>query len=140
MFTGNSFGKTVDILSRSMDVAVLRRSVIANNIANAETPNFKRSTVNFESQLKRALESETPSIQPEALVTDPRHMRFNVPQNYQDVGPRRVLDYLTTSKNNGNNVDIEQEMMDGQQNQMAYTLMAQAVNNEFSQINIVLRR
>ena len=41
-----------------MDVATLRRNVIANNIANANTPNFKRSDVNFESQLKRALDSE----------------------------------------------------------------------------------
>lgn len=140
MFTDNSFGKTVDLLQRTMDVSVLRRSVISNNIANAETPNFKRSTVNFESQLKRALDSENQVIQPEALVTDPRHIRFNIPQSYQDVGPKRVLDYLTTSKSNGNNVDIEQEMMDGQQNQMQYTLMAQAVNNEFNQINIILRR
>lgn len=140
MFVQNGFGKTMDILQRSMDVSVLRRSVISNNISNAETPNFKRSTVNFESQLKRVLEQEKQRIEPEALVTDPRHIRFNLSQNYQDVGPRRVLDYLTKSKNNGNNVDLEVEMMDAQQNQMMYTLMAQAVSHEFNQINMIVRR
>ncbi len=47
----------VDPERREMDVSVLRRNVIANNLANADTPNFKRSVVNFESQLKRALAS-----------------------------------------------------------------------------------
>ena len=140
MFSQNDFGKTVDILQRTMDVSVLRRSVISNNIANAETPNFKRSTVNFEAQLKRVLDGEAHQTEPEALVTDPRHIRFNIPQNYQDVSPKRILDYLTNSKNNGNNVDLEQETMDAQQNQMAYTMMAQAVQNEFATVNIILRR
>ena len=53
MFEGTSFGKTVDLLQRSMDVATLRRQVIADNIANADVPNFKRSVVDFESSLKR---------------------------------------------------------------------------------------
>ena len=55
MFINNNFGRTVDLLHRTMDVSLLRRSVIADNIANADTPNFKRSVINFESQLKRAL-------------------------------------------------------------------------------------
>ena len=58
MFLNNSFGKTVDILHRTMDAATLRQQILANNIANADTPNFKRSSLNFESELKRALESE----------------------------------------------------------------------------------
>ncbi|MDR0690236.1 MAG: flagellar basal body protein, partial [Spirochaetaceae bacterium] len=46
----NNFSKTVDMIHRAMDVNLLRRSVIANNLANAEVPNFKRSDVNFESE------------------------------------------------------------------------------------------
>ena len=45
MFLNTNFGKTVAILQRGMDVASLRREVIANNVANADTPNFKRSTI-----------------------------------------------------------------------------------------------
>ncbi len=53
--------------------------------------------------------------------------------------PRRVLDYLTESKNNGNNVDIEQEGIDSLNNQLMYTTLAQVISSEFQRVNIVLR-
>jgi flagellar basal-body rod protein FlgB len=140
MFTNTDFGKSIAILQRGMSVATLRREVIANNIANVNTPNFKRSTVNFEAQLKRALDDENTTVQPEAFVTDPRHISFDQKLNWQDVKPRRQLDYLTQSKNNGNNVDLQQELMEAEQNQMEYNLMAQAAANQFNQLNIVLKR
>ncbi len=140
MFLGSDFGKSVALLQRAMDVSVLRRQVISNNIANADTPNFKRSTVNFESELKRALDAEKEKPPLEAFTNDPRDLSFFNPPKWQDVAPRRVLDYLSQTNNNGNNVDLEQEMMDAQQNQMQYTIMAQAVSDEFNRINIVLRR
>lgn len=139
MFEGNAFGKTVDLLQRSMDVALLRRDVIADNMANSEVPNFKRSDVNFEAALKRALDSENVKPVLDLAVTDDRHMPLWRPKDYRTVEPRRVLDYLSTSKNNGNNVDPEQELMASLQNQLMYTLMAQAVNFEFQQVNLVLR-
>jgi flagellar basal-body rod protein FlgB len=139
MFESSSFGKTVDLLHRGMDVATLRRQVIADNIANSEVPNFKRSTVNFEASLKKALESE--ELEPELSMetTDPRHVKSWQPVDFRSVEPRRVLDYLTTSKNNGNNVDAEQEMMDSLSNQLLYTLQSQAINFEFNQVNLVLK-
>ncbi len=138
MFLNNSFGKTVDILHRTMDVSLLRRDVLANNIANADTPNFKRTEVNFETRLKRALESENVKPTP-AEYTHERHIPFFRPVDYRTVAPRRVLDYLTTSDNNGNNVDMEQEMMSALHNQLHYNIMVDAVSNQFRQINIVLR-
>ncbi|MEI8094062.1 MAG: flagellar basal body rod protein FlgB [Spirochaetales bacterium] len=140
MFENTSFGKTVAVLQRSLDVSSLRREVISNNIANADTPNFKRTTVNFEASLKKALDAEKVSPDLQAEVSDPRHMSFDTPTDWKSVGPTRVLDYLTQSKSNGNNVDLEEELMSAQQNQMMYTLMAQAAANEYNQINIVLRR
>lgn len=138
MFDNTTFGRTLDILHREMDVNLLRRQIIANNIANANTPNFKRSELNFESSLKNALESEKIRKMP-AFVTDKRHIPFNQPVDYRTVRPRRVLDYLTTSKNNGNNVDLEQESMDLLNNELLYNMMVQAVNNQFSQVQMVLR-
>jgi flagellar basal-body rod protein FlgB len=137
-FSG-AFGKNLDLLTREMGVTTLRRNVIANNIANADTPNFKRSDVNFESQLKRALDSEkvVPPFAP--FLTDPRHINFNKPLDWTQVQPRRVLDYLTEAKNNGNNVDIEQEGIDSLNNQLMYTTLAQAITSEFQRVNIVLR-
>ena len=121
-----------------MDVSVLRRNVIANNIANSDTPNFKRTVVNFESQLKRALDSEKVKPFPQ-LLSDKRHIPFFKPIDYRSVQPRRVLDYLTTSKNNGNNVDIEEEMMNAMENQLLYQTLVQVISSEFVRVNLVLR-
>jgi flagellar basal-body rod protein FlgB len=138
MFLHNSFGRTVDILHRGMDVTLMRRDIISDNIANADTPNFKRSTLNFESSLKRAIESEDVKAFP-AAMTHEKHIPFHRPVDYRTVKPRKVLDYLSSTDNNGNNVDIEEEMMNALHNQLSYDLMTRVVSNEFTKINMVLR-
>jgi flagellar basal-body rod protein FlgB len=135
----NSFFKTVDLVHRAMDVNLLRREVIADNIANVETDGFKRSDLNFESELKRALDSEKKRPALELTRTDPRHIGNREERDYREVQPRRVVDYLSVSKNNGNNVDIDQEIMRSVENQLMYSLLAQAETFEFSQISLVLR-
>ncbi|MDR2942831.1 MAG: flagellar basal body rod protein FlgB [Treponema sp.] len=135
----NTFAKTVDLLHRAMDANVVRRQVIANNVANATVPNFKRSNVNFESELKKALNSERDKPALELTLTNPKHIPNWKERDYRDVQIRRVLDYTSTYNNNGNNVDPEQEFMLATQNQMTYTLLAQSAAFEFSQINQVLR-
>jgi flagellar basal-body rod protein FlgB len=135
----NTFARSIDLLHRAMDASVVRRQVIANNIANADVPNFKRTNVNFESELKRVLESENQRPALELNLTHPRHIPNFREMDYRDVQIRRVLDYTSTYSNNGNNVDPEQEFNLATQNQMAYTLYAQAAAFEFSQVNQVLR-
>ncbi|MDR1900756.1 MAG: flagellar basal body rod protein FlgB [Treponema sp.] len=135
----NTFTKTVDLVHRAMDASAMRRSVVANNIANAEVPNFKRSDLNFESELKRALETEKQKPALELNLTHPKHIPNWKERDYRDVEPRRVLDYVSASKNNGNNVDPEQEFMTALENQLRYTLLAHAETFEFSQINMILR-
>jgi flagellar basal-body rod protein FlgB len=135
----NSFAKTVDLLHRALDANTVRRSVIANNIANANVPNFKRTIVNFESELKRAMETEKYKPALELTLTSPMHIPNHRERDYRDVQIRRVLDYTSTYDNNGNNVDPEQEAMLAVENQMTYALLAQAATFEFSQINQVLR-
>ncbi len=138
MFLGGAFGKNIDIIQRTLDAEVVRRNIIANNIANSDTPNFKRSVVNFEAQLKRALDSEK-EVPPPEVLTNKRHIPFYQPMDYRKVKPRVVLDYLTTSKNNGNNVDIEEEMMNALENQLMYQTLVQVVSSEFARVNMVLR-
>jgi flagellar basal-body rod protein FlgB len=135
----NSFEKTVDLLHRAMDANLIRRDVIAHNMSNAQVPNYKRQIVNFESELKRALETEKTRPALELTLTDPRHIPNWRERDYRDVKPRRVLDYTTTYNNNGNNVDPEQELMGALENQMTYTLLAQAAAFEFSQVSRALR-
>jgi flagellar basal-body rod protein FlgB len=135
----NKFGKTMDLLHRAMDASVVRRSVIATNMANANVPNFKRSMVNFESELKRALDTEKQKPGLELELTNSKHIPNWKERDYRDVQIRRVLDYTSTYNNNGNNVDPEQEVMLALENQMSYSLLAQAATIEFSQVNQVLR-
>lgn len=135
----NTFARTVDLLHRAMDAETVRRSVIANNLANADTPHFKRSIVNFESELKKALESEKKKPALELRVNHEKHFPNWKARDYRDVEIRRVLDYTSTYNNNGNNVDPEQESMLMVKNQMSYEMFAQAAAFEFSQIQQVLR-
>ncbi len=139
MFLNNSFGKTLDIMQRSMDVSMLRQDVIADNIANADTPNFKRSVINFESQLNAALASENAPRPMQAAMTHERHISFSRPVDYRSVQPQRQLDYLTTADNNGNNVDIEVESMNFLNNQLLYSLMTNSVTQQFQRVNMVVR-
>ena len=135
----NNFEKTVDLLHRAMDANAIRYVVIADNLANSGVPNFKRSNVNFESELKRALDTEKQKPALELTLTNPKHIPNYRERDYRDVQPRRVLDYLSTSKNNGNNVDPEQEVMLALQAQMTYSILAEATNFEFSQVKLALR-
>jgi flagellar basal-body rod protein FlgB len=122
-----------------MSANMVRRSVIANNIANSGVPNFKRSVVNFESELKRVLDTEKQKPALELTRTNPMHFNNYKERDYREVQVRRVLDYTSTYNNNGNNVDPEQEFMAATSNQMTYNLLAQAASFEFSQVNQVLR-
>lgn len=136
----NGFSRTVDILHRALDVNSMRYQVSANNLANAEVPNFKRTEVNFESALKRAFESETTAAdQVRLITTDPRHIHNDTFIDYRTVEPRRVTDYLSTVKSNGNNVDAEQEAMNILKIQMNYQLLSQLENFQFSQAKVILK-
>jgi len=139
MIVNNNFSKTVDLLHRAMSVSSLRESVYGNNLANANVPNFKRTEVNFESELGRALETEKQRPAMELKLTHPSHIPDWQPRDYQEIKPRRVLDYLTQANNNGNNVNPEEEFNLLLKNQLRYMLLANSVNFEFGQVNLVLR-
>ena len=137
----NSFTRSIDLLQREMDVTSLRYQVTANNLANSEVPNFKRSIVNFESELKRAFESEEKAKNGFKLsVSDERHIQINVPYDYREVQPRRVVDYVSTAKANGNNVDAETEANNILQIQMQYRMLTQLTSFEFDQLNTAMKK
>jgi flagellar basal-body rod protein FlgB len=135
----SSFSRTVDILHRAMSAGNLRQSVYADNLANKDVPNFKRTEVNFEAALKKAIFSER--YRPEFTMarSDSRHVSNWNPVDYRNVEPRRVLDFTSTYDNNGNNVDPEAEINKLLENQMRYTLYAHAAAFEYSQVALVLR-
>lgn len=137
----NTFTRSVELLHRAMDVNSLRYQVSANNIANSEVPNYKRQTVNFESELKRAFESEADKAHKFELTrTDSRHFALEEPYDWKTVEPCRVTDWTTTADANGNNVDAEYEATVVLKTQMNYRLLAQLQNFEFSQVKLAMRK
>lgn len=137
----NSFTRSIDLLQREMDVTSLRYQVGANNIAMSEVPNYKRQVVTFESELKKAFESEENSKNAFKLTTtNEKHIQINQPLDYREVQPRRVTDYTSTAKANGNNVDAETEANNVLQIRMQYNLLTQLAGFEFDQVNIAMKK
>ena len=135
----NSFTRSVDLIQRALDVNTLRYSVAANNMANADVPNFKRTSVNFESQLKKACESEEKARNAfELKTTEPYHIKINNVIDYKTVEPQRVVDYASTEKANGNNVNVENEAMDIVKIQMQYKMLTMLESFEFSQVKTAM--
>ena len=128
------------LLEKGLDVESLRRKVISNNISNVDVPHFKRSEVNFESELKRAImdRQEADNRLP-GIVTSDRHIPFYVPRNVRGVEPRINMDYNSTSRNDGNNVDIEKEMVDAAKNLMRYNAFVTSLNHNFRMLKLVTR-
>jgi len=132
---------TITMLEKGMDAAVLRNRVVANNIANADTPGFKRSDVIFESELRRALESEraAKSDPVQLRVSDRRHIQIPLYREWRDVQPKIFTDYNSSMRNDGNNVDIEQEVANRNRTQLHYTFLADQVASKFRSLKSFAR-
>ncbi len=140
MFENSKLMQTNYLLERALDAESLRRKVIANNIANVDVPHFKRREVNFESELKRAImDKENPSNKLPGKMTDKRHIPFYVPRDINGVAPRINLDYNTTYRNDGNNVDVEKEIVDAAKNQMRFNAFVTVMNSNFRSLKYVMK-
>lgn len=130
--------KTYILLKKGIETNNFRYQVIANNIANADTPGFKRSSVTFEAQLKRAMEEENDkSLQ--AIVTNEKHIPFKVPISWEDVQAKRILDYSSSMRNDGNNVDIDRESTDLSKTTLVYSALLDLLKQDYNLINLVLK-
>lgn len=113
------------VLGTAMKAVGVRNDVIQNNIANVDTPGFKKSTVDFEGTLQKALEDakRTGDLDLSTVTTSIRPV--NTSFSYR-------LD--------GNNVDIDTEMTDLYINSVRYDILSLGVNNYYERINMVLTK
>jgi len=140
MFEQSNLMNTNYLLEKSLDVESLRRKVISDNIANVDVPHFKRSEVNFESELKRAIRQRNDAKSSfQGLVSDVKHIPFNIERDLRSVQPRVNHDYSTSYRNDGNNVDIEKEMVDSAKNLMRYNAFVTSLSHNFRMLKIVSR-
>ncbi len=133
--TDTMFGG-INALEKGLNACSLRNEVISNNIANADTPNFKASSVKFEEYVQAALENEQSGI---ALKkTREKHMDIGSTQSLESVVPRVVTDKSTTMRMDGNNVDIENEMNELAKNNLEYYALLEKVNSELAQLRTAI--
>jgi flagellar basal-body rod protein FlgB len=121
------------MLEKSLDASNMRQRVIANNIANVDTPYFKRSVVSFENLLQQQM---SPTQQLEGYRTDQRH--FYIGGSFQQISPQVIVDQNSIMNNNLNNVDIDTEMSQLAKNQLTYNTEIQQVTHEIKQLRLAI--
>lgn len=117
-------GVGFDRLETAIQAANIRQEVISNNIANNDTPYFKRSNVSFESMLQAELNGDMPALQ--GKRTDSRHFVIGPTNDVPE--PRITTDQTTMMNNNQNNVDIDSEMAQLAVNQLRYNSYVEQMN------------
>ncbi len=105
----------------SLDRASLQQRVTAQNIANLNTPGYKRSYIEFSGELNRAKLA--------LKRTNPGHLPAGGAQAEE---PRVREESNTAMRSDGNNVDLDREMLDLVTNQLRYNILAQAVGDRLT--------
>ena len=134
----------INLLEKGLDASWLKNDVIANNIANADTPNFKSSSVEFESVFREALASGTTA--PEAQT---RTSAFIQSSNtfVANSGIGSVSDDLEPTVNrldgtayrmDGNSVDIDAEMTELAKNSILYDTLSYVASKELGRLRIII--
>ena len=107
----------VDMLTAGMRGASLRQRVIADNIANAQTPGYRRKTVQFEQALARAMESGGSPTSLQAKI---------------------VMPNITPADATGNNVDLEMEVGELIKNSSTYKTYLRMLNKVYRQMELAM--
>ena len=120
----------INVLDRAADAARQRNEAISNNIANVDTPGYKRQDVAFESVLQQALgNNRYESMDDKVANVDLSRLRG-----------RAYLDYANYSyRLDGNNVDIENENVMLAENQLKYQGLISSINQEFTNLKTVMK-
>lgn len=120
----------INVMEKAADASWLRNEAIANNIANATTPGYKRQDVAFESELKKALGHNRYELM------DDKVSRLRD----RDVKARPYTDNEGFSyRLDGNNVDIENENVMLAENQLKYQGLLTGINHEFTNLQTVMK-
>ena len=129
MIQTNSFDY-INVLNRAADAAWQRNEAISNNIANVDTPGYKRQDVAFESVLQKALGNNRYESMDEKVS--------NI--NLSRLRGRAYVDYANYSyRLDGNNVDIENENVMLAENQLKYQGLISSINQEFTNLQTVMK-
>lgn len=130
MFSSSAFNY-VNLMEKAADASMTRYNVIANNIANNDTPGYKRKDVNFEDYLLEELTSGSNLSMREAIAQVDLG-RLN-PVTYTDYGE---LSYRL----DGNNVDIDTENVELASTQIKYNGIISSISNQFNMLKAAMAK
>ena len=102
-------------LNSALDGLALRQRVIANNVANIQTPGYHAQKVSFEDALSKAVSSGSGAVE------------------------ARTARSLEPTREDGNNVNLDEETLLNIDTNLRYQLATQAVSNEFSTLRAAMR-
>lgn len=120
----------VNVLENSLDAASARYSLISNNLANVNTPHYKRKDIRFETELKQAF------IRAGGDSVDAKVKKLD----WNGLKPQAYTDYSELSfRYDGNNVDVNNEEGILAKTEIKYNGMMDLLNKNFSQIQSVLK-
>lgn len=126
MIGSNAFNY-INLLDKAADASWKRNEIIANNIANVDTPGYKRKDIQFETYLQSALLGDD-SLDQRVADIDPGALDATVYTDHSNLSYR--LD--------GNNVDIDTESANLAENQIRYYSLMDSMTQEFSRLKTVL--
>lgn len=120
----------INVLDKAADAGALRHKAISNNIANIDTPGYKRQDVNFESVLSREI-GKTKYTSLDDKVKNVSLSNLNV-HTYRDAT-------YYSYRLDGNNVDVDNENVELAANQIKYKGIVDSMTQEFNRLKQAMR-
>lgn len=131
MINSNAFNY-INVLDKAADASWTRESIIANNIANVDTPGYKRQDLDFESLLKKQMGRSRGVSFNDKIIDVNTKLKYLNPTIYTDhAGYSYRLDE--------NNVDIDTENVELASEQIKYQALTNSISSQFDRMNNVLR-
>jgi flagellar basal-body rod protein FlgB len=121
------------VLEQAMSASSLRHKVISNNIANVNTPGFKKGEVTFEQLLQQSMDKGNTLP---LTKTNTQHLPFH--RSITEVTPQIHTINTTSFRNDGNNVDVDIEMAEMAKNNIYYNAVAQQMTKYFANLKSVI--
>lgn len=135
MITQLTNNQYLNILTKSVDNAAYRHKLLVNNVANVNTPGYKRRDVaDFQKELRETM-SKTSF---KASTDNPRHIQFGR-LSFDELRPRTVVLEQTSYRNDKSSVDIDLEMAEMSKNGLRYQAYTQKVNGYFKSYKELLQ-
>ena len=126
---------TLVTLKKALDASTVRHEVISHNVANVNTPRFKRLDVDFKNQLRAALNRQS-AIQ--GARTHPRHIPI-APPTLDAVQPRVYREVDTSLRVDESNVNIDTEMGVLSQNALYNSVIVRLLSEHYSGLESAIR-